>query len=231
MSAPTASGTSISTVIPGLRGPVAVGVGSVDLLSGVPNGAAELEISLLADAQAEGADLLDININVYAADATGNSAAVAVSAAVGPNPPTVALTMPDIPVPESDWDVDDPGPPLIKFPYPFTASFSPTLHDSSGLYKLTILDDLSTKGVWNIFILESAVQSSGEVDLPSLLDAPGGPTANVPLSTDPGVQWSAYTSAWEMAPAFSEIGFFFDVVSRDRISWAQSSIVSPVASF
>ena len=220
MSAPTASGTSISTVIPGLRGPVAVGVGSVDLLSGVPNGAAELEISLLADAQAEGADLLDININVYAADATGNSAAVAVSAAVGPNPPTVALTMPDIPTTSGGWGAS----------YPFTAAFSDTLTGSAGLYQLTILDSSSAVGVWNIFVLNSAAVGAA-VDLPSLLDAPGGPTANVPLSTDPGVQWSAYTSAWEMAPAFSEIGFFFDVVSRDRISWAQSSIASPVASF
>ncbi|MFT7516888.1 MAG: hypothetical protein ACI84O_000673 [Myxococcota bacterium] len=221
--APVISGVTISTVIPGLSGPVVVGAGSLDLSIIAPavNGAAELEINLLSEAIAEGADSLNVNLNVYAADASGNQVSAMVAASVATSPASAAVSMPDVPTTGGAW---------AGGTYPFTATFSDTLNLSEGMYEIVITDSSVAENVWDVYVMRSAA-SAGSIVLPSLLDAPGGLSPLIPLSTAPSVSWRAYTSAYEMAPAFSEIGFFLNVIKRDRISWAKSAVVAGVVSF
>jgi hypothetical protein len=189
----------------------------------LPNGAAEVEINLLNQAILEGAAVGgDVFLNVFAEGALGHQVSAKVSDPIAATPAlAVSIALPEVPETGVAWAGGS---------YPFTAAFIDTLLASNGLYHLTIIDSSATLGVWNIYVMGSAV-AANTVGLPSMLDTPGGLIPSVPLSTDPSVFWSAYTAAYEMPVGFSEIGFFFDVVRRDRTSWAKSAIVAPVASF
>ncbi|MBT4465134.1 MAG: Ig-like domain-containing protein [Planctomycetes bacterium] len=225
---PTSGSTSISTVIPGLKGPVVVGVGALGIALPFIAGAAELEINLLNEAQQEGASPGGkIRLNIYASNTSGTQ---------------VSFIAEDDKAPTPD-DIDDPVLPNVPDvgswdgtgEYPFTVVFDDTLSSSEGMYEITIFDSSPMPGVWNIIAMRSAIdESTGSFDLPSLLDAPGGPRGSIPLATDVGVSdaiWYLSVAAYEMAEEFSEIGFFFDVVKRDRISWAKSAIASSVVIF
>jgi hypothetical protein len=216
------SGTSVSTVIPGLKGHVVVGAGD--------NDGAELEINLFNQAQLEGASEIDregaspgdnIIINAYGLDINGNEASGSSSLEnVIDRVPSVAITMPGVPGANS----------FTGTSYPFTAQFDETLSASGGMYEMTIVDDSPEAGGWNLIVMGSA-SGGGAVALPSLLDDPGDLTASIPLSTSGNVKWYSSVAAYEMGSGFSEIGFFFDAVKRDRISWAKSAFNEVLDSF
>jgi hypothetical protein len=114
--------------------------------------------------------------------------------------------------------------------YPFTAQFDETLAASGGMYEMTIIDDSAEAGVWNLIVMGSA-SGGGAVALPSLLDDPGDITSSIPLSTFGSVKWFSSVAAYEMGSGFSETGFFFDAVRRDRSSWAKSALEDALVSF
>jgi hypothetical protein len=228
-------GASISTVIPGLNGPVVVGAGALNSLGN--GGTAELEINLLNEAQQEGASLNNkIRLNVYALDSDGNQVSVWVEYDVDPGGDiNDATEMPGVPG-VGLWE-DKLGGVLggalwnLLDDYPFTAAFDDTLavalDDGSGgrlpaggMYEITIVD--SFQGVWNVIVMASEA-GGGLVTLPSLIDAPGSLlAANVPLATNNGVKWRSSVAAYNMGETFPERGFFFDAVKRDRLSWSKS---------
>ena len=225
--------TSISTVIPGLKGPVVVGVGALGNYPTQPiAGAAELEINLLNEAQQEGASPSDkIRLNTYISDLLGNQ----VSFMVEVN---------KVPLGGSIGDPVVPGVPGVELwetdVYPFTVDFDNTLSGGKeGIYEITIIDSSPAERRWNVIAMRSAVEETEDdplldLLLPSLLDTPGGSRGTIPLETDVGVfdaTWTLSVAAYEMAEEFSEIGFFFDAVKRDRISWAKSAIASSVVTF
>ncbi|MDC3283148.1 Ig-like domain-containing protein, partial [Planctomycetota bacterium] len=215
------SGASVSTVIPGLKGHVVVGAGD--------NDGAELEINLFNQAQLEGASEIDregaspgdnIIINAYGLDIDGNEASGSSSLEnVTDRLPSVPITVPGVPRVTS-----------FTGAYPFTANYDATLAASGGMYEMTIVDNSAGAGVWNLIVMHSA-SGGGAVVLPSLLDDPGDITASIPLSTSGSVKWFSSAVAYEMGLLFSEIGFFFDAVRRDRISWAKSAFGPAVVSF
>ncbi|MGY8734245.1 MAG: hypothetical protein ACKVK0_19100, partial [Pirellulales bacterium] len=215
------SGTSVSTVIPGLKGHVVVGAGDLD--------GAELEINLFNQAQLEGASEIDregaspgdnIIINAYGLDIDGNEASGSSSLEnVTNRSASVLITVPGVPKVTS-----------FTGAYPFTANYDETLAASGGMYEMTIVDNSAGAGIWNLIVMHSA-SGGGAVVLPSLLDDPGDITASIPLSTSGSVKWFSSAVAYEMGPLFSEIGFFFDAVRRDRISWAKSAFGPAVVSF
>jgi len=98
------------------------------------------------------------------------------------------------------------------------------------MYEMTIVDNSAGAGIWNLIVMHSA-SGGGAVVLPSLLDDPGDLTASIPLSTSGNVKWYSSVAAYEMGSGFSEIGFFFDAVKRDRISWAKSAFNEVLDSF
>jgi hypothetical protein len=212
------SGASVSTVIPGLKGHVVVGAGVVNGASG----AVELEINLFNQAQQEGASPGDnLIINVYALDSSGNQASAMELEAKAQTPVgIVAITMPGVPRVN----------PFTGASYPFIAKFDETLAASGGMYEMKIVDDSTESGVWNLIVMGS-LSGGGSVALPSLLDDPGDVTASIPLSTGGLVKWYSSVAAYEMGSGFSEIGFFFDAVKRDRISWAKSALEEVLDSF
>jgi hypothetical protein len=219
--APLNSGASASTVIPGISGPVVVGAGSVSLLGPGTNGEVELEINMLANAIQEGADLSNINLNVFAEDASGNSVTASQSATVAVSPAAVPVLLPDVPTTSSPW---------IGAGYPFTTDFVDTLALSQGVYVVRVSDSSAAAGEWDIYVLASAA-NGGAVTMPSLKDSPADLTPQIPLSTDGFVSWSAYTQAFEMVSGFVERGFFFDVMRRDKLRWAKSALEPNVANF
>jgi hypothetical protein len=217
MGTPVDSGSSVSTVIPGLKGHVVVGAGVVNGASG----GVELEINLFNQAQQEGASPGDnLIINIYALDSAGNQASAMEPEAKAQTPVgVVAITMPGVPSVNS-----------FTGAYPFTANYDETLAASGGMYEMTIVDNSAGAGIWNLIVMGSA-SGGGAVVLPSLLDDPGDITASIPLSTSPSVKWFSSAAAYEMGIGFSEIGFFFDAVRRDRISWAKSAFSGELVSF
>jgi hypothetical protein len=228
-------GTYLSTVIPGLKGPVVVGAGVVDfgwVGLGLPrNGAAELEINLFNEAQQEGASPPgEITVNVYASDDDGNQVSRAgASTAISLLQQDFSIAMPEVPI-VGDW-LDNVGDPLV-FPvdltdYPFDAVFIDTLVDE-GMYEITIKDSFSS--TWNVIVMDSVVgipNVDGEV-LVKLPFLQGG--LAIPLSINAGVVWKSDVAAYDMGSSFDEIGFFFDAVKRDRVSWAKSAL-TPVVGF
>lgn len=221
MPSPNSGGASISTVIPGLRGPVVVGMGAL----GAGGAAAELEINLLNQAQQEGALPGDeLRLNVHASDLAGRQVSAMKLDDKEPFPASITSTLPAVPeFAVAVWAT-------LGTPYPFTTDFDDTLAASAGMYEISIFDSSAEAGVWTVLAMGSAA-GGGVVVLPKLLDDPGDLTPDIPLATSPGTLWSSSVAAYEVAPPFSEIGFFFDAVKRDRISWAKSAIKGVVASF
>jgi hypothetical protein len=232
---PTANiGAYISTVIPGLKGQVVIGAGAVTNAFGAalspPNGAAELEINLLNQAQQEGGSPDDtMMLNVYATDSAVNpeqaSGMVRIVKNTDPGDgvdESRDIRMPDVPVVGGDW------PGLAPDPYPFIAKFKDTLEftdlSSRGMYEMRIIDSYGLG--WNVIVMysvESILPSGFAFKLPYLVDGPGDLTASIPLATDELNNWAASVAAYEMGNSFDDIGFFFDAVKRDRISWAKSA--------
>jgi hypothetical protein len=106
---------SISTVIPGLKGPVVVGVGALGSYTGQPiAGAAELEINLLNEAQQEGASPSDkIRLNTYISDLLGNQVSFMAEDDKEQVPGSIVdPVIPDVPDVE-DWETD-------VYPLPWT---------------------------------------------------------------------------------------------------------------
>ncbi|MBC8370397.1 MAG: hypothetical protein H8E25_10380, partial [Planctomycetes bacterium] len=160
----------------------------------------------------------DLIINVYSLDSAGNQASAMESEDKELAGGLVSITMPDVPRANS----------FTGTSYPFTAQFDATLAD--GMYEMTIVDNSAGAGVWNLIVMGSA-SGGGAVVLPSLLDDPGDITASIPLSTSGNVIWSSSVAAYEMGGLFSERGFFFDAVRRDRISWAKSAFEEVLGPF
>ena len=204
------SSTSLSTVIPGLRGPVVVGIGDVNDAGDAA--AAELEINLLNQAQQEGASPDGwFRANAYGTGGGNQLSGTVVVEGLGASSVTIAEpAMPVVVVGTGDT-------------YPFSVEFTDTL--SKGMYEMTIFEGPipAGEGVWNVIVMAGS-SLSGDIPLPTLPVVIGGTTASIPLSTSAGTTWNSSVAAYEMSefPA-SERGFFFDAVKRDRISWAKSA--------
>ncbi|MDP7061854.1 MAG: Ig-like domain-containing protein [Planctomycetota bacterium] len=214
LSLPPESGNSlITTTIPGINGPCAVGAGSVDFSGGGTNGAAELELSLLGAAVAEGASAADVQLQIHAIDSDGDQAMARATVSVQASPAATPIALPDVPEVTAAWGGAS---------YPYTRDFTDTLSGDQGYYCLTITDSAVESSSWQIWLAGSA-GVGGSLTLPTLKETAGAAVGTPPLDTSSGGHWTATMQAFSMPLGFIERGFFFSELERDYEAWAQSA--------
>ncbi len=215
----TASSASVLSLVPGLAGLAAVGVGSVDLSGGGTNGTVELELTLLDAAVAEGGSAAEVLLQVYAQDDDGDEVVARTTATVATTPAATPLTLPDVPVVSGAWS---------GAAYPFTRPFSDPLGGGPGLYRMTIEDDAVDARAWQLWIMASS-SGGGSLTLPSLRETAGGAIGTPPLDQSPGVSWTAGLEAFTMPAGFSERSFFLSDLERLAEAWARAVPGAPLA--
>lgn len=221
LSLPPVSGSSlITTSIPGIAGPCAVGAGSVDFSGGGTNGAAELELTLFDAAVVEGAPAASVQLQIHAIDSDGDQAMARATVAVEAAPAATPIALPDVPEVTAAWGGAS---------YPFTRGFTDTLTGDRGYYRLTITDSAVDSSSWHIWVAASA-GVGGSLTLPTLKETVGGAVGTPPLDTSSGGNWIASMEAFSMAAGFIERGFFFSQLERNNVAWAQSA-ESPTLDF
>jgi hypothetical protein len=214
LSLPPVSGNSlITTTIPGITGPCAVGAGSVDFSGGGTNGAAELELSLLDAAVVEGASASTVRLQIHAIDSDGDQAMARATVNVEAAPAATPIALPNVPEVTAAWGGAS---------YPFSRDFTDTLTGDQGYYRLTITDSAVDSSSWHIWVAASA-GVGGSLTLPTLKETAGGAVGTPPLDTSSGGNWTASMEAYSMAVGFIERGFFFSQLERDNEAWAQSA--------
>ncbi|MCP4772344.1 MAG: hypothetical protein GY879_13140 [Planctomycetes bacterium] len=214
LSLPPVSGNSlITTSIPGITGPCAVGAGAVDFSSGGINGAAELELTLFDTAVAEGASAASVQLQIHAIDSDGDQAKARATLTVEAAPAATPIALPDVPEVTAAWGGAS---------YPFSRDFTDTLTGDQGYYRLTITDSAVESSSWHIWVAGSA-GVGGSLTLPTLKETTGGTVGTPPLDTSSGGNWTASMEAFSMSFGFIERGFFFSQLERDYEAWAQSA--------
>lgn len=210
----------MTTAIPGLHGQVAIGAGAMTNSASLPNAGVELELGLHGDAVTEGASLTTVFVHLYTRDADQEIAVARTPVTVAAGPPATAIVVPDQPEALAAW---------TGASYPYTRSFTDTLVGLDGMYRIVVGDSAPQSFEWQIWVQADAA-AGGSFTLPTLATTAGGAVGTPPLSTSPGVDWTAVVEAFTMPTGWGANGYFFAELHRDFRGWARAA-VSPALSF